>query len=161
MERLRPSHRPLKRKPIAISQLLLSLHSNTRNVLYGYELHWIIGYRAFYHRRWHKRKGAVGSSKTFRRLLQRNGPTPLDEAEAGEYDWCGRGTPAHSSPGEKIPLGVCDSAGHGSTSSVDIVRRRRIKLARKLTYLTPRMNEKFLMKEVQALQKLRHATLFN
>ncbi|PMD17823.1 kinase-like protein [Hyaloscypha hepaticicola] len=60
-------------------------------------------------------------------------------------------------PGEKIPLEVCDSAGHGSTSSVDIVKCRRIKLARKLTYLTPRTNEKMLLKEVQALQKLRHA----
>jgi serine/threonine protein kinase len=101
--------------------------------------------------------------RTFRRLLQRNGLTPLDhldeqeEEHQEEYDWCGRGMHVDFLPREKIPLEVCDSAGHGSTSSVDIVKCRRIKLARKLTYMTPRTNEKILLKEAQALQKLRHA----
>jgi len=60
-------------------------------------------------------------------------------------------------PREKVPLEVCDSAGHGSTSSVDIVKCRRIKLARKLTHLTSRTNQKHMLREVQALQKLKHA----
>jgi len=122
---------------------------------------------------WHTAPSIIGDDtrekegsilrRTFRRLLQRNGLTPLDdldeqeEKHQEEYDWCGRGMHVDFLPGEKIPLEVCDSAGHGSTSSVDIVKCRRIKLARKLTYLTPRMNEKMLLKEVKALQKLRHA----
>jgi serine/threonine protein kinase len=103
--------------------------------------------------------------RTFRRLLQCNGLTPLDEDAleeydeeyVEEYDWCGRGMHVDFQPGEKVPLEVCDSVGHGSTSSVDIVKRRRIKLARKLAYLTPKTNEKVLLKEVQALQRLMHA----
>lgn len=74
-----------------------------------------------------------------------------------EYDWCGRGMHVDFVLGEKVPLEICDSAGHGSTASVDIVKCRRIKLARKTTYLTPRSDLKVLLKEVQALQKLRHA----
>jgi serine/threonine protein kinase len=92
--------------------------------------------------------------RTFRRLLQTNGLAPLVDEE---YDWCGRGMHVDFKPGEEIPLEVCDSVGHGSTSSVDIVKCRRIKLARKLTYLTHRTDQKVLLKEVQALQKLRHA----
>ncbi|KAH6673356.1 kinase-like domain-containing protein [Halenospora varia] len=60
-------------------------------------------------------------------------------------------------PGERISLEICDSAGHGSTSTVDIVKCRRVKLARKLTYLTRRVTQKEVLKEVQALQKLKHA----
>jgi hypothetical protein len=103
-----------------------------------------------------EREGSV-LRRTFWRLLQRNGLTPLDEDALEEYDWCGRGMHVDFQPGEKVPLEVCDSAGHGSTSSVDIVKCRRIKLARKLTYLTPKANEKVLLQEAQALQKLRHA----
>jgi hypothetical protein len=126
---------------------------------------------------WHTAPSIIGDSstqsggsvirRTFRKLLQLNGVTPLveedeEEEEAydeydDEYDWCGRGMHVDFEPGEKIPLEVCDSVGHGSTSSVDIVKCRRIKLARKLTYLTPRTDKKALLKEVQALQKLKHA----
>jgi serine/threonine protein kinase len=74
-----------------------------------------------------------------------------------EYDWCGRGMHVNFASGEKIPLEIYDSAGHGSTSSVDIVKCRRIKLARKLTHMTHRTDKRLLLKEVQALQKLRHA----
>lgn len=100
--------------------------------------------------------------RTFRKLLQSNG-FPFssllgDEEEAyDEYDWCGRGMHVDFKPGEMVPLEVCDSAGHGSTSSIDVVKCRRIKLARKLTHLTTRTNQKDLLREVHTLQKLKHA----
>ncbi|KAF4625750.1 hypothetical protein G7Y89_g12409 [Cudoniella acicularis] len=60
-------------------------------------------------------------------------------------------------PGEKVPLEIWDSVGHGSTSTIDVVQCRRVKLARKLTYLTHRVSQRDILKEVQALQKLKHA----
>lgn len=93
--------------------------------------------------------------RTFRKLLQLNGIH--SSVEDDEYDWCGRGMHVDFDLKERIPLEVCDSAGHGSTSSVDVVKCRRIKLARRLTHLTHRTNQKTLLREVQALQKLKHA----
>jgi hypothetical protein len=110
---------------------------------------------------WHTAPSIIGDDakqsegsviqRTFRKLLQLNGVASLvkEEEEAyDEYDWCGRGMHVDFGPGEKVPLEVCDSAGHGLTSSVDAVKCRRIKLARKLTHLTHRTNQKALLKEV-------------
>lgn len=97
--------------------------------------------------------------QTFRNLLQRSGLSPLPENEdyEDEFDWCGRGMHVDFKHGEAVPLEVCESAGHGSTASIDIVKCRRVKLARKLTHLRPRMHQRDLLKEVQALYRLRHA----
>jgi len=59
--------------------------------------------------------------------------------------------------GEAVPLEICDSAGHGSTATVDIVRCRRIRLARKLTHLRWGISQRDLLREAQALRKLKHA----
>ena len=97
--------------------------------------------------------------RTFRKLLQRSGLSPLPEEESGrdEFDWCGRGMHVEFERGEVVPLEVCEPAGHGSTAAVDIVKCRRVKLARKLTHVRPRMLQRDLLKEVQALHRLRHA----
>ncbi|KAH8646995.1 kinase-like domain-containing protein [Tricladium varicosporioides] len=115
---------------------------------------------------WYTAPSIVGSDakdgtsirRTFMSLLQRTGLTSLvGEQLVDELDWCGRGMHVDFGPAESIPLEICDSAGHGSTSTVDIVRVRRIKLARKLTYMTRRVPLKAVLREVQALQKLKHA----
>ena len=97
--------------------------------------------------------------RTFRKLLQRSGLSPLPEEEysSDEFDWCGRGMHVEFERGEVVPLEVCEPAGHGSTAAVDIVKCRRVKLARKVTHLRLRMRQRDLLKEVQALHRLKHA----
>jgi hypothetical protein len=96
--------------------------------------------------------------RTFRKLLERNGISSLVEEESDdEFDWCGRGMHVEFQRSEPIPLEVCDSAGHGSTATVDVVKCRRVKLARKITYSNHRISPKDLLREVRALRRLKHA----
>ena len=95
--------------------------------------------------------------RTFRKLLEKGGLSSLVEEGANdEFDWCGRGMHVEFDRNEMVPLTFCETVGHGSTATVDIVQCRRIKLARKTTILKRRISEKDLLREVQALQKLRH-----
>jgi len=116
---------------------------------------------------WHTAPSVLGDDpkqkertvfRTFRRLLERNGLSSLVEEENDdEFDWCGRGMHVEFERGEPIPLEVCDSAGHGSTATVDVVKCRRVKLARKITYSNYRISQKDLLREVRALRRLKHA----
>lgn len=83
-----------------------------------------------------------------------------DKHISNELDWCGRGMHVDFQDKETIPLEVLSEGiiGKGSTASVDIVRCRRIKLARKTVMLPPsrKVTERILY-EVHALHRLSHS----
>ncbi|KAH0545425.1 hypothetical protein FGG08_000566 [Glutinoglossum americanum] len=71
-------------------------------------------------------------------------------------DWSGKGQHVEFAIGEKLPLTCGEVIGHTSSALVEVVRCRRIKLARKKMVCGRRLRLGTVMNEVQLLQRLRH-----
>jgi serine/threonine protein kinase len=75
-----------------------------------------------------------------------------------ENDWCGLGMHVDLKKGELVPIEpLGEVVGHGGTASIDAVRCRGIRLARKTIYLRRGLQLRDALKEVRALHELRHA----
>jgi hypothetical protein len=75
-----------------------------------------------------------------------------------ENDWCGRGMHVDFGKEDHIPLEVLhDTIGIGATATIDVVRCRGIKLARKTILLRRHLGLKDVLKEVRALHEFWHA----
>ncbi|KAI9774079.1 MAG: hypothetical protein M1840_005172 [Geoglossum simile] len=82
---------------------------------------------------------------------------PIDQ----EVNWSGReagmGQHVEFKPADELPLEVLHAIGSSLTAKVDKVRCRRILLARKSMKCTRKLKLEEVVKEVEHLQKLRHA----
>lgn len=75
-----------------------------------------------------------------------------------ENDWCGSGMHVDFKRGDSIQLERLEEiVGHGATATVDLVRCRGIKLARKTVLLRRTLTLRDALQEARALHELRHA----
>jgi serine/threonine protein kinase len=105
-----------------------------------------------------KLRELLDKSEKFETRVAANARPARNEYLLDENDWCGRGMHVDFGKEDHIPLEVLhDTIGIGATATIDVVRCRGIKLARKTILLRRHLGLKDVLKEVRALHELWHA----